>query len=135
MGAHHADLAGDVYNRLTVIKYHSNDKFNRRVWICRCSCGQYILAADSAMKSNNTKSCGCLKIESSIKYNTTHNKSRTKIYRVWVGMKRRCLDKKHKYYIHYGGRGITVCDRWLNFENFYFNSNTGNRPAKIFYTL
>lgn len=55
--------------------------------------------------------------------------SRTPEYRAWLDMKTRCLKESNKFYAHYGGRGITICQRWLeSFENFY--SDMGNKPSK-----
>lgn len=57
----------------------------------------------------------------------THGKTDTSEFNIWLGMKQRCYDKNHKFYSHYGQRGIKVCDRWLNsFENFY--KDMGNKP-------
>ncbi len=60
------------------------------------------------------------------KYNTIHGMSETKIYRAWRSMRGRCFDKTRKGYENYGGRGIKVCDRWLDFSNFY--TDMGTRP-------
>jgi len=57
----------------------------------------------------------------------SHGMSRTPEYRAWHNMKDRCFNLNHKYYSHYGGRGITVCDRWLNLENFL--ADMGSRPT------
>lgn len=59
------------------------------------------------------------KFETGHKVNLKHGMARTKIYKVWSSMKERCLNPSHQAYERYGGRGITVCDRWLVFENFF----------------
>jgi hypothetical protein len=68
----------------------------------------------SSIINGNTKSCGCLHKEVLIK----HNKSKSSIHQIWMDMKQRCLNPNNNAYKHYGGRGIKVCERWYNFENF-----------------
>jgi len=113
---------GDKYNKLTAIRFDHKTKRSRQFWLFRCDCGnEKVLNVDS-VKINNTKSCGCLLTESVSKRRTTHGMSRTKIYRIWAGMITRCLDENNPSYKNYGGRGITICDRWLGkngFINFY----------------
>lgn len=107
------DLTGQKFNRLVVIIQSKNIK-GRVAWGCLCDCGNKINVTSHALKSNNTKSCGCL-----TKENATHRMSYTKFYRTWREMKDRCYNINKKDYARYGGRGIRVCDRWLeSFENF-----------------
>lgn len=85
------------------------------LWEYRCDCGNTKIVTTSDLISRKVKSCGCLHKEGSHK---THNMSKTRFYKIWCSIKYRCLNEKsYKYYL-YGGRGITVCDRWLKFENF-----------------
>src|SRR5690606_2812880 len=71
------------------------------------------------LRTGKTKSCGCLRIETNISKGTTHGHSGTRTYQAWLNMKSRCSNKKNISYENYGGRGISICDRWLNsFENF-----------------
>lgn len=58
----------------------------------------------------------------------SHGMTKTPIYRIWCGIKRRCLNKNERSYKHYGGRGIKICDRWMNFENFF--EDIGNSYEK-----
>lgn len=116
------DLTGKNFNNLKVLDFDSN-KGGRTYWKCRCICGNICIAEAYKIKSGHTKSCGCLSEankkklrENSIK----HQKTNTKLYRVWQNMKRRCDTPSLKSYKHYGGRGITVCKEWRNdFMNFY----------------
>lgn len=81
----------------------------------------------SSLKSSNTRSCGCLKKEILLKNITQHGQSKTAAYTSWLNMKQRCSNPNNPNYKYYGGRGIFVCDRWLNsFENFL--ADMGDRP-------
>jgi hypothetical protein len=128
------DIAGNVYNRLTVISYAGKNKNNQSLWNCICECGTEKITVGYALKSGNTKSCGCYDIEKVRERFTKHGHNRGKgktssEYRSWQGMKERCTNPNLKQYSDYGGRGITVCDRWLNsFENFL--EDMGMKPSK-----
>jgi hypothetical protein len=126
---------GDKYNRLTIVEeiepIYDNQNKMVRIVKCICECGNESNYRLNDIKRETTKSCGCLHKElskiRSIKRLTTHNKSKYNEYRIWSGMKTRCYNSKRKDYVNYGGRGITVCDRWINsFENFY--KDMGDRP-------
>jgi len=113
---------GERYGRLTVIE--KREPPQRRV-LCRCDCGKEksVLAN---MLGRNTASCGCLKKEiiAGLKY--SHGMAGSKIYNIWSDMLGRCRRPTHPRFADYGGRGITVCDHWLIFENFY--ADMGERP-------
>lgn len=113
------NLIGQKFNRLTVIS-QAESKNQRRYWNCLCECGNNTIVTTSKLKNGHTKSCGCIASEIIIKRNTTHGLRKTRIYNIWYDIKRRCYNKKNKSYSNYGGRGISVCDEWLNdFMNFY----------------
>lgn len=112
------DLTGQKFNHLTVIEYIGQRK-GRTMWRCQCDCGNEIEVDSSSLKSGNTTACGC---RQSIGWGNgkTHGKIRTRIYRIWRGMKDRCTNPNNPYYKNYGGRGITVCKEWKdNFQAFY----------------
>ena len=109
------DLSGQVFGRLTAVTRVGTDSGGRALWSCRCSCGASHNVASGHLRSGNTKSCGCLNVDSS----TTHGMSTTSTYHTWESMKARCGNPKHKFYSRYGGRGIKLCSRWSMFENFY----------------
>jgi len=97
-----------------------------------CNCGVIFKTRKTSVKRNVTKSCGCL-VKDSSRINglnsTTHGKTNTSEYRSWHSMKDRCYRAKNKRHKDYGGRGIKVCDRWLeSFENFY--EDMGDKPSK-----
>lgn len=123
------DLTGQVFGRLEVICFSHRDTNRNRYWTCKCECGTEKTIVQYSFTSGHTKSCGCLHKEALIERNKSHNMSDTTEYSIWKGMKKRCSNPKEKCYKDYGGRGIRVCDRWLeNFENFY--EDMGPRPSK-----
>ncbi len=130
------DLTGKRFGRLTVIKRVANNKHNQLCWLCRCKCGLTPTVAGYALKNGHTKSCGCLHKELSAKICTDnflvhghsiHGKE-SLTYRIWCYMLRRCTNRNSKEYHYYGGRGITVCERWRKFTNFL--EDMGERPEK-----
>lgn len=116
------NLIGQKFGRLTVIKRTNNAKDGHARWLCKCNCGKTTIAISNDLKKGTTKSCGCLQKEISIKINTKHghikNKKWSTTYQSWHSMKQRCYNSSTNGYHNYGGRGITVCERWLKFENF-----------------
>ena len=118
-------MIGQKFHRLTVIERAESTPGNRgKRWLCQCECGNQTIARNDLLKSGRFKSCGCYRNEKSsvrIKLiNTTHGMSNSVEYKTWVQMILRCNNKNNNSYNNYGGRGIKVCDRWINsFENFY----------------
>jgi len=109
------------YGRLTIIK-EVERKNHRRRFLCQCDCGNNKIIQLRFLKMGNTKSCGCL-----IKDNgNKHGYWGTRTYKSWDSMKSRCLNPNNKDFNIYGGAGITVCDRWMKFENFL--ADMGERP-------
>lgn len=110
-------MIGQKFGRLFVKEYvgyvfKSNGR-KRHVVKCLCDCGKTSYHNTLDFRQG-LQSCGCLKDEIFTKDLVTHNKSRAPEYRSWKNMIYRCFDPKDKKYQHYGGRGITVCDRWLS---------------------
>lgn len=123
------DLLGKKINMLTVVKCVGADKYKKRRWMCICDCGNYKEMAEDTLKRGKGKSCGCLKKTFLKTSKTTHGMSFKTEYFIWAGMKARCYNHNHIGFSFYGGKGIKVCDRWLNsFSNFY--ADMGNRPSK-----
>ena len=107
------NLVGMKFGRLTVIDRESpKSKKTKGLWVCKCECGNVIKVNTSALKSGNTTSCGCKRKETLRQLRTKHGESDTRLYKVWLDMKRRCYNAKDVDYKNYGGRGITVCDEW-----------------------
>lgn len=114
------DLRGKRFGRLTVIERTDNDKNGRARWLCECDCGTVSVKTGKLLLNGHCKSCGCGEYENRVKNVTSHRLSHTRLYRIWKGIKQRCYYTKHKDYHYYGGRGIIVCEEWLNnFESFY----------------
>lgn len=109
------ELIGVKFGKLTVIKrsHKSSGKDSRWLWECLCDCGKTSYVRSNNLKSGNSKSCSCFNIKMVKKKKETHGLSNTKIYDSYRNMIDRCLNPKNKKYYNYGGRGITVCDRWL----------------------
>ncbi|MGX6999880.1 hypothetical protein [Caballeronia sp. KNU42] len=118
--------AGDVFGRLTVIaRAESSKKYDYR-WSCRCECGGEIVVAACNLRTGNTSSCGCLRLERLRAATSTHGESGSRAYGIWSGMHSRCSNPGSDDFENYGGRGISVCERWNSFENFLADMG---RPA------
>lgn len=107
------EMIGKRFTRLLVIGIEKVGK--RFCFLCQCDCGEQRVVKPERLTDRGTISCGCFRRERM----TTHNLSRDPIYKTWQGLKHRCFNKSNKRYKRYGGRGITVCKRWMSFENFY----------------
>lgn len=116
------DITGQKFGRLTVVEFAYKGKGNRAVWRCVCDCGNVTYVPGKSLRSGNTKSCGCMSIDHSteriVALNTTHGLSDSRIYRVWNQIHRRCEYEKSVSWQYYGGKGVTVCDEWKDFEQF-----------------
>lgn len=115
MRGHKINLVGKVFGKLKVIREVINSDRKRIYWECVCDCGKTTVVRSENLRNSTTKSCGCLQ---RIKA-TTHGATNHPLFRVYTGMVERCCDENNGAYDNYGGRGIKVCDRWLNsIENF-----------------
>lgn len=126
-------LIGQKFCRLTVVKKIESPNHNSR-YLCLCECGNYAKTYAYSLNSGNTRSCGCLQVESVKRKNFKHGGAfrgkKVKEYGIWAGMIKRCHNPNDIAYPNYGGRGITVCDRWRNsFEAFF--EDMGSRPAGL----
>lgn len=114
------DLTGQRFGRLTVL---SLAKIERKTyWYCKCDCGKETISDSSSLRTGHKKSCGCLHDDLSrerlTKMNETHGESKTRLYKIWVDIKKRCYRKTFWAYDRYGGRGITLCDEWHDYTVF-----------------
>lgn len=116
------NLAGERFGRLLILKRVGAASSGDVIWLCMCDCGNNTAATGFSIRSGDTRSCGCLRKETTIKRSTKHGHSKrgkqTKIYRSWYHMVQRCINSNDRAYPDYGGRGITVCQRWTKFSNF-----------------
>lgn len=123
MSAKTVDLSGKRFGRLTVISrsaIRSGSRSNVR-WNCVCDCGGRSVVRSDVLQSGGARSCGCLVVEMNRIRVFKHGHSRglgTRTYRTWQCMHQRCNNKNDSAYHRYGGRGITVCERWGIFSNF-----------------
>ena len=116
------DMIGKRFGRWVVIAEGEKIATRRTCrWICKCDCGTITESIDgSKLRSGETKSCGCYKRDVTVNRNYRHGLCYTRIHSIWVNMKDRCYNPNNHYFHRYGGRGITVCNEWLNsLETFY----------------
>lgn len=123
------DLTGMRFGRLVAIERTNKSTLGKSViWRLQCDCGRAHYTSSGSLRSGHSKSCGCLRAEA-VKsgLNRRHGAAGTKLYNVWKDMIGRCNRPTHRRFVHYGGRGISVCDRWRNsFSDFI--SDMGPRP-------
>lgn len=116
------DYIGLRYGRLVIISWESKRGY-QHYFKCKCDCGTIKSIRLSRLKSGETKSCGCIRkelFEETRKDLTIHGKANTRLHTIYRSMKARCYQVKHKNYSYYGGKGIEICDEWLeDFMNFY----------------
>lgn len=118
------DLTEQIFTRLTVIRQAPNLGKSTR-WECLCACGASVTVASNHLRSGATKSCGCFSADKA----RTHGMYGTPTYIAWGNMIARCTNSHHPSYPNYGGRGISVCERWAKFENFY--ADMGEKPVYL----
>jgi hypothetical protein len=123
------DMTGQKLGRLTFIKEVAKPEALSIHWECLCDCGNTAIINGTLARVGHTMSCGCLKQERLLASVTTHGKSSDPTYFLWNGMHQRCYNTKHHSYKNYGERGIKICDRWHDFENFY--EDMGDKPEGL----
>lgn len=121
------DLTGKQFDRLFVLEYIGIGRQKQARWLCSCVCGNQVQVDGRAMRRGATRSCGCFKRERAIETFKTHGEHDSIAYTTWVDMKARCFNTEAKAYKDYGGRGITVCERWKSFP--LFLQDMGQAPA------
>lgn len=122
-------VANKRFGRLKLVRLAGRNRFNHKLVLCQCDCGKKSTKDLSQVVNGYTRSCGCLHLEKIAKGNPKHLLYGTPAYHTWAGMIQRCTNKKCPEYRNYGARGITVCERWLDFRNFY--EDMGPRPAGL----
>lgn len=120
------NLEGQKFGRLTVVSLVGKTKGGNCVWDCVCECGNHTRVSAGNLKKGAIKSCGCLRKERFL----THGKSHTPLHHIWVQMKQRCYNRNDKSYKWYGGKGVSLCNEWMNYESFCdWARNSGYRKG------
>lgn len=122
------DLTNLIFGRLKVLGFAGSDLSNHKAWFCKCKCGNVVKSQAGLMKAGRIVSCGCFHNERRIEVNLKHgfSKRKNKTYSIWKGMRARCNNANNPAFHRYGGRGIKVCERWNDFENFL--EDMGEKP-------
>jgi len=130
------DLTGRRFSRLVALRCIEVRYEIGAIWECACDCGGKAEVRSAALRSQHTRSCGCLQREAAAVlacnaltvHGEAQSNQQTVEYKTWSGIKRRCFNKNDKTYQYYGARGITMCDEWVdNFEAFV--AHVGRRPS------
>jgi hypothetical protein len=124
------DLIGLKFSRLTVIGRAENTDRRRTQWLCRCECGSEKIVLGQNLRNGNTKSCGCLNADRDgpkARHGHAQAGCQSSTYTTWQAMIARCTNPKVQAYKWYGLLGVSVCDRWMSFENFL--ADMGERPV------
>lgn len=122
------DITGRRFGRLVALRQAAERVGPKQCigWVCSCDCGKEIVVRGYSLRDGNTRSCGCLFLDSVITHGQTRGRQGSGAYRSWDHMIQRCTNHSHKHYANYGGRGISVCERWMSFEA--FRADMGERP-------
>lgn len=120
------EMVGKIFYKLKVIKFNHSDG-NNLYFECQCECGSSRICKGSYLRRKKIKSCKQCKY--ALHRKKGHGKKGTSIWVIWMGIKARCLNPNNRAYKNYGGRGIKICNRWLEFTNFY--KDMGDRPEGL----
>lgn len=126
---HPLDLVGQHIGSFVVLEKVSRGRGKNVLWKVRCKCSNEKYLEYGHIKSGSTKSCGCQQRTLQSLAKVKHGKTFSREYRVWLGMKNRCKDHDNPDFGRYGARGIRVCERWMDFRNFY--EDMGDCPPEM----
>lgn len=122
----HTSLLGREFGQLSVVRFSHRTESRKYIYECRCSCGNIVKTTATELRRGLSWRCKPCGTKSMVQKQIRHGKSKTTEYKIWSHMKARCLNPSHKSWPNYGARGITLCDRWLLFDNFW--ADMGDRP-------
>ena len=122
------DLTGQMFGKLVVLGIDTAQITGKDTnWIAKCECGSVGSYQSYLLRKQYTKSCGCLRrIGTTTEHGHTRGRSKSNTYYSWSAMRQRCMNPRNNRYFLYGGRGISVCERWNSFESFFLDM--GERP-------
>ena len=125
------DIIGKRVGLLIVGEASRRGQYGHVEWLCECDCGKTVFVRDASLRKGTTRSCGCMQRKVSSEINRKHGMSQTKIGETWEGIKARCYKENHKSYKNYGGRGIYICDEWLEdpLKFFAWAENSGYKQG------
>lgn len=114
------DITGQIFGRLTVLGLDHITESGRTYWLCECNCSDRsrVVVRRDGLVSGATLSCGCLHREQVTERLTRHGMARSRLYKIWLGMRQRCENENNPGYAGYGGRGVAISDEWDCFEKF-----------------
>lgn len=108
------DMMGKRFGKLLVVEQAESSSSGQARWVCKCDCGNTTITLGHSLRSGRTLSCGCTRNEKIANLRKTHGESNTRLFKIWMCIKHRCNRKTASDYNLYGGRGISICDEWLN---------------------
>lgn len=131
------DRIGERFGRLTIVEEKEPKLYKprtyARIFLCKCDCGNMVVASYTNLKAGNVRSCGCLKKDcgKGILSNESQNQDKLRLHMIWRSMKNRCSANSGRYYKNYKLRGISVCEEWKkDFNAFYeWAINNGYYPT------
>lgn len=124
------DLAGQTFGRLRVLRAAEVSLYGgQRAFVCLCECGREKTISGASLRRGASKSCGCQTVHRGNSFAKTHGLARHRLTGTWRSMKERCYNPKHAAYARYGGRGISVCERWHSLENFIADNEALAAPG------
>ncbi len=120
------NLTGETYGLLTAVRMVGRTARGNALWECSCSCGGSTVIEAARLKLPGMRSCGCMVAKRPYTKLFKHGMSTSPEWAAWKSMLERCTNPSHRWFHRYGGRGVSVCKRWSDFNNFY--ADMGERP-------
>lgn len=123
------DITGQRFGRLIVLEDAGRDPHSRVIWHCRCDCGTCTIVRSNNLRTGAVRSCGCGQRGNNLRHGHDRKNAVSRTYRVWADMLGRCYNENCTGFKYWGGRGIVVCERWHEFENFLIDM--GESPTNL----
>jgi len=118
------DLRNQRFGKLLALEPIKKSYDANYYWLCICDCGKEKTILSSNLVRGISTTCGCGKIKLG-EVTTKHGMTKTRIFKIWAGIRKRCNNSKCESYKHYGGRGIVISEKWDNFIDFYNDMKEG----------